>query len=458
MTFSPSDIELTSLLEEALSNAKAATSLDESHNLPAAVESYDKAILYLDEVLVKISRDTALWSKLVQLRDDYDDRMEFLRLAFDSATRSSPAVKASSVTTNRKKRQSQVNFEEDPDLTDMTFIEGDSMPTGYEEPPRSLIQVPYYQMRTIQKSIESGAFLTPTLFCPKTVWAQIGVKFSGISIKTSAFQDVVSIVRLHVPSLPDDSSSPKPSLVCGRVLPDISLLQSLLTELRLAHEEMIVLQNHLSKPYPFIREVVQQPDSISKHASSKGIARFTGMVTALGKSVVTMAETQYQRLGTIATHVTDDDFVAYVALVAHLCEVCQKLDEWRRFIEIEIKLLRPVASRSDDEDGDSSSSEGSNSHSNSHSNTSRPGTTTAGDDTADEGAAATAALAAAERLDLLQDVHVSFSMIAVFMRDVVCEILLQDAEALTLRYIQKSRKNFSSNFWDDDGVSPGDYE
>ncbi len=48
--------ELTRLLELSLEHAKNATINDEQNHLPLAVENYDKAILYLDEVLVTIAR------------------------------------------------------------------------------------------------------------------------------------------------------------------------------------------------------------------------------------------------------------------------------------------------------------------------------------------------------------------------------------------------------------------
>ena len=183
-----------------------------------------------------------------------------------------------------------------------------------------------------------------------------------------------------------------------------------------------------------------------------------------------MAETQYQRLGTIPVHVTDDDFTAYVALTSHLCEVCQKLDEWRVYIEQEIKLLRPLGTNEADEEEvepaklqqtedvimvaetSISSVDRAGDSGTGSSNEIKSITTT----TIAAAALSTAAATDASRLDLLQDVHVVLSIIAVFMRDVVCEILLQDVVVLTNRYIEKSRKNFSSMMWDDDHPTSAD--
>ena len=47
------------------------------------------------------------------------------------------------------------------------------------------------------------------------------------------------------------------------------------------------------------------------------------MVTMLGKNVRKYAEQGYQRLGTLSSHVSDDDFAAYTALLHHLCDRCQ---------------------------------------------------------------------------------------------------------------------------------------
>ena len=286
------DSELMNVLNLALSHANQGVTSDNEHNVLAAIDHYDKAILYMDEVLVKISRVSLLWSRLVKLRDDYDDRMEYLRSDI-MEKRSSSSSTQPQLRNTRKKRQSQITFEEDADLLNVSYTDEDSdIPTNYEEPPRSLIQVPYHQMRIIQKSIECGAFLTPNLFCPKSVWSQIGVKFSGLSIKTSAFQDCISIVRLNVPSLPDDPkfkspiNSPIGSVSTGIIsfVSDVPLLQSLLVGLKTAHEEMITLQNQLSKPFPFIRDVaVQSTAETAKNVSKGGqVARFATMMSSIG--------------------------------------------------------------------------------------------------------------------------------------------------------------------------------
>ena len=290
------DGEMMNVLNLALSHANQGVTNDNEHNVVAAIDHYDKAILYMDEILVKISRENTLWSKLVQLRDDYDDRMEYLRSDI-MEKRSSTSSTHQHFRNTRKKRQSQITFEEDIDLLNVTYTDDDGdIPTNYEEPPRSLIQVPYHQMRIIQKSIEQGAFLTPHLFCPKSVWSQIGVKFSGLSIKTSAFQDCISIIRLNVPSLPDDPkfkspmNSPIGSVSTGIIsfVSDVPLLQSLLVGLKTAHEEMITLQNQLSKPFPFIREIVVQSTADTAKNVSKGgqVARFATMMSSIGMFII----------------------------------------------------------------------------------------------------------------------------------------------------------------------------
>ncbi len=44
----------------------------------------------------------------------------------------------------------------------------------------------------------------------------------------------------------------------------------------------------------------------------------------------------------------------------------------------------------------------------------------------------------------------ALAIISVFVREVVCEILLRDVEALMVRYLSKMRKSFSRMFWDED--------
>lgn len=65
---------------------------------------------------------------------------------------------------------------------------------GFEEPPTEGIQIPYWQLKAILMTVRQGGFLTPSVFIPKAVWTQVGVKFTGLSAKNAAFQDTIMIL------------------------------------------------------------------------------------------------------------------------------------------------------------------------------------------------------------------------------------------------------------------------
>ena len=148
---------------------------------------------------------------------------------------------------NKKKRQCHVAFEEDEQLLSFCAAETDYYRAIPEPPPTSSLQLPYWQMRVVMNTIVNGGFITPTVFVPKSVWMQLGVKFSGLSTKTAAFQEIVSVLTNYIFPLasPKDGSGP---------LSDLTIYQ-VLTALRSCREEFHKLQNHLAKPFPFINEI-----------------------------------------------------------------------------------------------------------------------------------------------------------------------------------------------------------
>ena len=49
----------------------------------------------------------------------------------------------------------------------------------------------------------------------------------------------------------------------------------------------------------------------------------TSMMSHLSKNVKRYAELGYQRLGTIATKISEEDFAKFVTLIADVCQQCQ---------------------------------------------------------------------------------------------------------------------------------------
>jgi hypothetical protein len=236
-------------LIEALELAKEACHFDTKNEIVKACDTYDKAILLIDEVLSKLHPDSTQWSSLSDMRNKYDDRMEYLRAVestkndFGNSTLKQVAFSNSS----KKKRQCHVAFEEDEQLLSFCAAETDYYRAIPEPPPTSSLQLPYWQMRVVMNTIINGGFITPTIFVPKSVWMQLGVKFSGLSTKTAAFQEIVSVLTNNIfpLTLPKDGTGP---------LSDLTIYQ-VLTALRSCREEFHKLQNHLAKPFPFINEI-----------------------------------------------------------------------------------------------------------------------------------------------------------------------------------------------------------
>ena len=252
--------ELVRTLHEALEYANAARHYDVANEIQLACEQYDKSILYIDEVLGKLSSDTVQYSKLLTLRNSYDDRMEFLKHS-DSSKPDSVILTKKNISSNQKKRMSQMAFKEDERLLDFCTSSDKPIDALYEEEPQSTMRIPYWQMRLIRKSITSGAFLTPSAFIPECVWSQVGVKFCGLSIKTSAFHAIIAVVR-EINFIGKDRFERKIST---------AFLTSFLFDLKNANGELKSLQNQLSKPFLFIREVTQED---LKSPTIKGQVRF----------------------------------------------------------------------------------------------------------------------------------------------------------------------------------------
>ena len=251
--------ELFRVLQEAICFAVTACELDNDSDMQLSCEQYDKSILYMDEILGKLPSDTEQYLNLLRLRNAYDDRMEYLK-NFDSSKQETTNFKSKSAASNRKKRQTQKAFEEDERL--LNFSAHGSLPPNLsvEPSPDSVINSPYWHMQLIQKSISNGVFMTPTIFVPACIWSQVGVKFCGLSIKNSAFQAIAGITK----EINFDSDSQNSSMTSW---------SSLLLRLRSASEEMILIQNQLSKPFLFIQEVPHECSSKSPGVKGQVIYR-----------------------------------------------------------------------------------------------------------------------------------------------------------------------------------------
>ena len=129
--------DLLQLTQEALDLAATACHFDKEENYVGAYDYYDKCILNLDEVMGKLPPTSTQWRKLMEIRTQYDDRMDQLKeiensrgslasfsLGFNkNTTRDSESGKSSFMGTKKKKVQEEFIFHEIDIAQDFTFEE-----------------------------------------------------------------------------------------------------------------------------------------------------------------------------------------------------------------------------------------------------------------------------------------------------------------------------------------------
>lgn len=200
-----------------------------------------------------------------------------------------------------------------------------------EAPPQDRRCVSYWLMRVIRTTILSGGFISSDVYVPKVVWTQVGAKFHALGAKVSALEHLMILLTTQVFPLeyPDDMHTTE----------EITNLFSSF------YRELITLQNSLSKPFTYIKEM-PVPGMAPAPSPTTQVGRLTSMFSNVGKNVIKYAEVGYSRLGSVMkARVTDVEMAGYVALASELCEKCQILDGWRVFVEKEIKLLAVQADK-----------------------------------------------------------------------------------------------------------------
>jgi hypothetical protein len=433
-------------VNEALELANAAASLDKSQNYSGACDYYDLTILTLNELLPKLPKDSDAYSKLVDLRAAYNERLMELSdtqtpsynfanigsgLLGSSTSSSSTSSSSSSVHTSggggggsqkaagagsrKQRRASHIAFEYEfhPTTTTTTTSSSTTTTTGtetetgtgdetgggvdprvleLEKPPASVVLQSYWQLRTIGRSIRTGCFITNAIFVPTMVWTQPGAKLSGLAAKMTALEHVNATIDQFIAPL--------------QVKATLSSLDSAVVAFQSMQSEFTITQNTLAKSFPYIAEVPVEEEN-APPASSGGIRSVFGALGSMAKGMKKLAEVGYSRLGALSVRVTEEDFASYASLVSSLCDRSHLLAVWYEFTNNERdKILR------------SGSVSGSG-----------------GDEMA--------------RVALMETLLVCHIGISSFMREVVCELLLRDLEVLLQRHLRKMNKSHMSMYFDD---------
>jgi hypothetical protein len=388
------DVVLTSA-REALDLATTATQFDRQHNYLPAIDYYDKAILSLDEVIVNLTTDSAESRLLLSRRAMYEGRMELLIAAVSGSASTQPPPPQ-----HRPHSTSQVPVA--------------LLRSQFEEPPTSLVAVPYWQLRVIKRTLEyeHGGMLTPLLVFPRAAWYQSNIKFSGLTVKLAAFHDIISTINTTVGSLDWSGGGGKVEL------------RRLAVALVGVHKDFCGLQKQLARSFSYLgagtdgggiegdeeegegggggggvegqglgqgqvqdggvegdgyggEEDEGEAGKTAAHALLFGLGRLT---TGLGRRVRKTLETGMHRFSALPSAVSDEEFVNYTLVVANLCDKAQLLDALYQRLD---------ANRGADP----------------------------------------------------EDCLTSLCHIAAFMRDVVVKLLLHDMQLLLERFMTKERKN-----------------
>lgn len=254
--------EIMQLTQEAFDLATAACHFDKQENYIGAYDYYDKCILNIDEVMSKLPRTSRQWMELMQIRIRYDDRMEqikemeniynqknsfFARGGNDSSpsptvTPNADGTMSSPTTTSSKSWKSRAKYRLKQQYDEYNFTEMDiEYEYIFQDPPASQLELIYWQLKNIKKTIESGGYLTKEIFIPKNVWTQSDVKFSGVSNKMNAFETIVKLITTYVDTL--------------YLYQDEDSLNLAADAFQLIVEDLIPLQNQLSKSFSYIKEI-----------------------------------------------------------------------------------------------------------------------------------------------------------------------------------------------------------
>ncbi len=183
---------------------------------------------------------------------------------------------------------------------------------SWEPEPENPLRRPYWLLRLIRQTVRQGGFITPRLHVPALVWQMYGASFSGLSVKSKAFEAVLillvdRVLPLEMPRGPQDMVRAREAL---QVLEGV-------------RAELDQLQCQLARPFPFIRDVPNGATGAKAGAvaeagaptgraavSSSGTGgggslnqvqqRLSSMVLSIGKTVkrsAVSAYTAYERIG-----------------------------------------------------------------------------------------------------------------------------------------------------------------
>ena len=139
------------------------------------------------------------------------------------------------------------------------------------------------------------------------VWLQSGAKFSGLTVKLTSFDSIVSLIGELIVEIP--LSSEKTNLELASQNFDHLL------------REFLLIRNNLSKSFNFIDEIIASPSDPAPAKTQVG--RITSLFSAVTKNVRKYAEVGYNRIGALSTKASSTEINQYYNSICILSESCQ---------------------------------------------------------------------------------------------------------------------------------------
>mmetsp|Transcript_61403 Transcript_61403/g.168575 ORF Transcript_61403/g.168575 Transcript_61403/m.168575 type:complete len:530 (-) Transcript_61403:189-1778(-) len=365
----------------AMDDANTAVQMDRENDDRMALRFYTKTVVVLIQVITYLElrghekKDKETVGNLQGLVSSYRSRIAALKeIASQKMDR----------------RQSHVAFQE---IEELDLHEN---ATGPEEPkPTIVTMVPFYHLRLIRQSILFGGYVSAKVFIPKEVWRQHNAKFTGLSTKVSAFEELLfqichSVVPVELPSKDSDAEG----------------WQRALTALNVMLEHLHKSSVSLARSFNYLEASEKDTSAeVGESGVEKGhyLKMFQkGAMDVLKTTVVNPTLTAYKRVeAAVPGRITTEALAHYAELVAEVCLKSQVFDVW---------LKRVGADGSSDD----------------------------------------SATAVPSALLLKQKVRKCLLEVSKIFHDVMCEMIWRDLQRLLERYLRKMRKSFARMYWDDD--------
>ncbi|CAI5734052.1 unnamed protein product [Hyaloperonospora brassicae] len=175
----------------------------------------------------------------------------------------------------------------------------------------------FYLMRLVERSIQVGAPFSSKLFVPKQIWQQDRVKLAGVPLKVEVFQELKQRLEKTSHALPLSSDSAK-----------AAFLTELDALLDFARQERV----HLIRSFPFLPQdqrhvvphVIQSESSNgteerSADANASSIGKLTTLAFGFGRMVKKQAIAAVERVGAAPSIlVSIDELDEYAAVLCTL--------------------------------------------------------------------------------------------------------------------------------------------